>query len=205
MRARPQDAGGVGMPAPARIALGSYQHVLAERWQTMTAEWAAIRRGLAIRRAPHRPPRGGRKTRRHRPILAPASSISSRAASLAGTLVVLGMGVALAKAERERRAATRARMARRTSLLVGEPPAVGLRRVLLGQLEVAIELLETLPPRTAQSTASGLCTRLARRSSACVRSCAYCAPRSARSASSVRTPLCAAARDVSREHATRRS
>ena len=109
----------------------------------MAAEWAAIRRGLAIGRAAHRPPRRGRKTRGHRSILAPAASGSSRAATLARALVVVGVGVALVKAKRERRAAApRARVARGSSLLAGEPPAAGLRRVILGQLDHAIELLE---------------------------------------------------------------
>jgi CHAD domain-containing protein len=60
-------------------------------------------------------------------------------------LVLVGVGVALARTERERRAAARARRARRASLLVGEPRASGLRRVLLGQLDRAIELLERDP------------------------------------------------------------
>jgi len=57
----------------------------------------------------------------------------------------VGVGVALAKAERERRAEARARLARRASLLVGEPRALGLRRVALGRLDHAIELLESRP------------------------------------------------------------
>jgi CHAD domain-containing protein len=56
---------------------------------------------------------------------------------------VVGVGVALVKAQRERRAAApRARGARNPSLLTGEPPAAGLRRVILGQLDHAIDLLE---------------------------------------------------------------
>jgi CHAD domain-containing protein len=63
-------------------------------------------------------------------------------ASLAKVLVLVGVGVALAKSERERRVATRARLARGASLASGEPRAAGLRRVILGQLDRAIELLE---------------------------------------------------------------
>jgi CHAD domain-containing protein len=58
--------------------------------------------------------------------------------------VVVGVGGALARAQRERRAAAaaRRRLVRSPSLLDGEPPAVGLRRVIVGQLDLAIELLE---------------------------------------------------------------
>jgi CHAD domain-containing protein len=59
--------------------------------------------------------------------------------------LLVGVGVALAKAERERRAEARARLARRASLFVGEPRALGLRRVALGRLDHAIELLESRP------------------------------------------------------------
>ncbi len=60
-------------------------------------------------------------------------------------LVLVGVGVALAKAERERRAAAHARLMRRASLLAREPRAEGLRRVALGRLNHAIELLECRP------------------------------------------------------------
>jgi CHAD domain-containing protein len=129
------------VPAPARVAFGSDQHVLAERGQLMAADWTAIRRGLAVGRASHRPPRSGRKARRHRSILAPEALRSARVASLAKLVVLVGVGVALARSERERRLATRARAARRASLSIGEPRAAGLRRVVLGQLDRAIELL----------------------------------------------------------------
>jgi CHAD domain-containing protein len=58
--------------------------------------------------------------------------------------VIVGVGVALAKAkaERERRAAVRSRRERSASLLLGEARAAGLRRIVVGQLELAIELLE---------------------------------------------------------------
>ncbi len=119
----------------------------------MAAQRAAIRRGLAIRRAPHRPPRGRRKSRGHRSILAPSAS-GSRAATLARALLIIGVGLALARAERERRAAAaaRARLARSRSLLPGEPTATGLRRVVLGQLELAIELLEGYPAEPSGRT-----------------------------------------------------
>jgi CHAD domain-containing protein len=56
--------------------------------------------------------------------------------------VAVGLGVALARAERDRRAA-RAQLARdrQFGLLAGERPADGLRRIALGQLDLAIELL----------------------------------------------------------------
>ena len=66
--------------------------------------------------------------------------------------MLVGVGVALAKAERERRAAACARLARRASLQVGEPRAAGLRRVALGQLDCAIELLEERPAGTEEET-----------------------------------------------------
>lgn len=58
--------------------------------------------------------------------------------------MLVGVGVALAKTERERRAAARARRPRRASLsLTGdEQRAAGLRRIVLEQLDRAIELLE---------------------------------------------------------------
>ncbi len=58
--------------------------------------------------------------------------------------VALGVGVALAKAEHDRRC-ERARRARRRAfaLLAGEPAAPGLQRIALGQLDLTIELLST--------------------------------------------------------------
>jgi CHAD domain-containing protein len=56
---------------------------------------------------------------------------------------VLRLGLAVAIAERDRRAArARRRHERQFALLPGEPPAQGLRRMVLGQLDLAIELLE---------------------------------------------------------------
>jgi CHAD domain-containing protein len=74
-------------------------------------------------------------------------------APLAGALAVVGVGVAvaLAKGQLERRAdraqgGPRGRPRdRRPALLAGEPFAEGLRRVILGQLDLAIELLERYP------------------------------------------------------------
>jgi CHAD domain-containing protein len=59
--------------------------------------------------------------------------------------VGVGVGLALAKTERDRRAAARGRRERRPSLLADESAAVGLRRVILGQLDLAIELLDEYP------------------------------------------------------------
>jgi CHAD domain-containing protein len=71
------------------------------------------------------------------------------AATLAAT-VALGVGVALARAERERRAARAARSRdRRLALLAGERLGVGLRRMALGQLDLAIESLQGQDPRTS--------------------------------------------------------
>jgi CHAD domain-containing protein len=81
-------------------------------------------------------------------------------APLASALAVVGVGVAvaLAKGQLERRAdrtkgAPRGRPPnRRPALLSGEPYAEGLRRVILGQLDLAIELLETYPGGTGEHT-----------------------------------------------------
>ena len=100
-----------------------------------TTDWTAIGRGFAIRRSANRPPWGGRKTR-HGSIVAPV------AATLAATVAV-GVGIALAKAERDRRSARHRRgRDRQFGLLPDERLADGLRRLALGQLDLAIELLE---------------------------------------------------------------
>ncbi len=101
----------------------------------MTAQRTAIRRRLSIRRTAHRPPLRGRKLG-HGSIVAPLT------ATLAAT-VALGVGVAVARAGRERRAAgaLRAR-SRRFALLSGERVGEGLRRIALGQLDEAIEAIE---------------------------------------------------------------
>src|ERR1700760_3560210 len=79
----------------------------------MRAEWTAIRRRLSVRRTAHGPPWGGRKAR-HGSIVAPL------AATVAATVAV---GV-------------------RFALIEGERLGAGLRRIALGQLDIAIEMLE---------------------------------------------------------------
>src|SRR5690348_1446283 len=99
----------------------------------MTTQRTAIRRRLAIRRMAHGPPWRARKAR-HSPIVAP----------LAATLatLALGVGVAFAHAERERRVQRRKRAQERTfGPLQDERLEHGLRRMALGQLDVAIEAL----------------------------------------------------------------
>ncbi|HEY4427068.1 MAG TPA: CHAD domain-containing protein [Solirubrobacteraceae bacterium] len=65
----------------------------------------------------------------------------SFAASFAATVAV-GVAMAIARAERERRAGRRRRAAERQfALLPGELPGDGLRRMALGQLDLAIDLL----------------------------------------------------------------
>ncbi len=100
----------------------------------MTTDRTAIRRRLAIRGRPHRPPWGARKAG-HDSILAPL------AATVAATVAV-GVGLALARSERERRRARQRQLERRLGLRPGEPLADGLRRMALGQADLAIELLE---------------------------------------------------------------
>ncbi len=112
----------------------------------MTADWTAVRRRLAVRRTANRPPWGALKAR-HPSIVAPL------ALTLA-TGVALGVGLALARAERTRRA-VRARLPhaeRRFGLLAGETAASGLQRIALGQLDLGIELLRGeshVPPERA--------------------------------------------------------
>ncbi|MCW3057232.1 MAG: domain containing protein, partial [Solirubrobacterales bacterium] len=66
---------------------------------------------------------------------------TSFAASVAASVAV-GVGLALARAERERRADKRRDAAERQfALLPGELPVHGLRRMALGQLDLAIGLL----------------------------------------------------------------
>ncbi len=93
-------ARGVRVAAAAGVAFGGDQHVLAERGQVMAADRAAVRRGLAVRRAAHRPPRGRWKARWAPPHCGP-SGRGALATALA--VVGVGVGVALAKAQRERR------------------------------------------------------------------------------------------------------
>lgn len=69
--------------------------------------------------------------------------------------VAVGLGLVLARAERERRAARAGRLPRRArgfGLRSEETPASGVRRIALGQLDLAIELLRgesSVPPEEA--------------------------------------------------------
>jgi len=100
----------------------------------MAANWTAVRRRLAVRRTAYRPPRGGRQ-------VGHGSIVTPLAATLVASVAV-GVGVALAQAERSRRSAKRRlRRERRFASLPGEPLSEGLRRMALGQLDLAIELL----------------------------------------------------------------
>lgn len=108
----------------------------------------AIGRRLAVRRPAHGPPWRGRQAA-HGSIVAPLAA--TLAATVAATLA-LSVGVALARAERERRSiSSRRARARRFAPLPGERVEVGLRRMALGQLDLAIELLanERLPVEKA--------------------------------------------------------
>jgi len=78
-----------------------------------------------------------------------------KVASLATALAIVGVGVALVRRPRERHAASgrsRSRQLGDASLLVGEPSAPGLRRVVVGQLDLAIELLEAYPGESGKHT-----------------------------------------------------
>jgi hypothetical protein len=107
-----------------------------------TTEWTAVGRRLSVRRAANRPPWRGWKTS-HGSILAPV--VVSIAATMLASVAV-GVGVALARAERDRRwAGARPARDRELALWPGERPARGLRRMALGQLDFAIEQLEGDP------------------------------------------------------------
>jgi hypothetical protein len=113
----------------------------------MTTYRTAIRRGLAIRRPSYRPPTRGRKAQ-HGSIVAPL------AATVAATLAagaILRAGTAIARAERDRRSRAQRHRVRQFALLPGEGPDEGLRRIALGQLDLALELLdgEIEPERAA--------------------------------------------------------
>jgi len=100
----------------------------------MAANWTAVRRRLAIRRAAHRPPFGGWQ-------LGHSSIVAPLAATIAASVAV-GVGIAFAQAERTRRSAKRQRKReRRFTQLPGEPLPQALRRIALGQLDLAIESL----------------------------------------------------------------
>jgi CHAD domain-containing protein len=117
--------------------------MLAERRQMMTTQRTPIRRRLAVRSAAHRPPSRWRQVD-HRSIVAPV------AATLAAS-VVLGLGVAVARVERDRRAdAERRRRERRFGLHAQEPVGEGLRRIALAQLDIAIESIDATSPHSAE-------------------------------------------------------
>lgn len=123
----------MSMPAPTCVTFRGDQHMLAESGEQMTTDRTLIRRRLAVRRPAHRPPWRGWKSG-HRTIVAPV------AATLAATLAV-GVGVALAKAGRGRRTGVENGHERDFALAPGERLGEGLRRIALGQVELAIELL----------------------------------------------------------------
>src|SRR6202043_1597941 len=104
----------------------------------MTTYRTAIRRGLAVRRTSHRPPRRGRKAQ-HGSIVAPVAA--TVAATLAATALVRA-GAALAKAEHDRRCRAQRARDRQFALLPGERLAEGLRRIAVGQVDLVLELLE---------------------------------------------------------------
>ena len=206
--ARGEHAGGVRVPAATGVAFGSDQHVLAERGQLMAAEWAAIRRGLAIGRAAHRPPRRGRKARRHRSILAPAGErLVAGGVARASAASLVGVGVALAKAERERRARRRAaRRARGSSLLRSDEPRGGGPAARDPRPAGPARSSCSRAARRGGSPTSGRCTSCARRSSACERSCGCCATQLGGKRSAARERGAARLRAGAwRERATRRS
>jgi hypothetical protein len=100
----------------------------------MTTDRTAIRRRLAVRRGANRPPWGGWKAG-HRSIVAPL------AATIAATVAV-GVGVAIARAGRERRPQEPPRRDHELGLHRGERLADGMRRMAVGQADLAIGLLE---------------------------------------------------------------
>jgi hypothetical protein len=103
-----------------------------------TTKRTSIRRRLAVPRTANRPPWGGRKVG-HGSILAPLAAVA--AGTLAATVAV-GAGIALARAERNRRSARAFRARdRRFALWPKERLTDGLRRMALTQLDLAIELL----------------------------------------------------------------
>jgi CHAD domain-containing protein len=106
-----------------------------------TAYRAAIGRRLAIRRKSHRPPAGRWKSSGHEPILARGLRTTVAATVLVGVTVGIA---ALARTERARRATHkgRSRRARHFGLLADEPPQEGLRRMALGQVDLALEMLD---------------------------------------------------------------
>ncbi len=112
--------------------------MLGEGRQKMTTKRTAIRGRLAVRRAANRPPWSLRRLG-HRAIVAPLTA--TLAATLAAT-VAIGVGVALARAERDRRSVRVGRSRdRQFALRPEERVTDGLRRMAISQLDLAIELL----------------------------------------------------------------
>jgi CHAD domain-containing protein len=119
----------------------------------MTTNRTPIRRRLAVGRTAHSPPSRGRKAG-HRSIVPPL------AVTLA-TALALRAGISLARAARERRTASRRERDRRIGLAPQEGLADGLQRMALGQLDLAIEMLEGLaggssPERAVHETRKAL-------------------------------------------------
>jgi hypothetical protein len=128
------------MPAQTRVTFRRDQHMLNKGREMITADWTAIRRGLAIGGRPHRPPRRARKPR-HVPIVAPA------------LLAAVGLGVtaALMRLERDRRTTlARQHVEPRFMLLARERLPAALKRMALEQLDFAIELLSQPESRISQ-------------------------------------------------------
>jgi CHAD domain-containing protein len=112
--------------------------MLGESSQMLTTKRTAIRRRLAVGRATHGPPWSGWKAG-HRTIVAPLAR--TVAATLAAS-VAIGVGVALARAERDRRWVRAAGGSNgRGELFGAETLADELRHTALGQLDHAIRLL----------------------------------------------------------------
>jgi hypothetical protein len=129
---------GVGVAAAAHVTFGRDPHMLGEGAQEMITKRTSIRGRLAVRRAANRPP-WSRQKLGHGAIVAPLAA--TVAATLAATMAI-GVGVALARAERDRRFA-RVERAREEqfALLPEEPLTEGFRRMALSQLDLAIDLL----------------------------------------------------------------
>jgi CHAD domain len=149
-RAGREHARCVRVAPPAGVSFGGDQHMLAESGELMTTDRTSIRRRLAVRRTAHRPPWGARKAA-HRSIVAPLAA--GVAATLAASIAV-GVGVALARVERDRRSGRRRREAERQfGLLPQETLAMGMRRMALGQLDLAIEMLGDDDPAVSRERA----------------------------------------------------
>jgi CHAD domain-containing protein len=108
--------------------------MLAESGQMLTTDRTSIRRRLAIRGTAHTPPWSRRKAG-HRSIVAPL------AATIAAALA-LRAGVTLARVARESRAAEGEKARRRIGIGTDERLGTALQRMALGQLELAIEMVE---------------------------------------------------------------